>query len=163
QTVWKQINAWVDNLELAFPSEALSLQQWLPILEAALSQLTVGLIPQSLDRVFVGAVDRSRNPDIKLALVLGLNDTVFPARPEHGPLLSETDRLELERHNVRLGSTRRDQMGREHFFGYIACTRSSERLVLTYACHDSHGAPLNPSPFVSQIQELFPTLKVDSI
>jgi len=36
-TVWEQMNAWLDNLALAFPREPLSLRDWLPILEAGLA------------------------------------------------------------------------------------------------------------------------------
>jgi len=162
-TVWEQMNGWLENIELAFPQEALPVRDWLPILEAGLSSLTVGVIPPALDQVLIGAVDRSRNPDIKLALVLGLNETVFPAPPEAPVLLTEADRAELERRNVSLGSTAQRQLARERYFAYIACTRARERLVLTYALHDANGSPLNPSPFLSQIQQLFPSLKVETI
>jgi ATP-dependent helicase/nuclease subunit B len=40
--------------------------------------LTVGVIPPALDQVLIGAIDRSRNPELKLAIVLGLNEE-FPA------------------------------------------------------------------------------------
>jgi ATP-dependent helicase/nuclease subunit B len=80
-TVFEQMNSWLDNLALAFPSEPLSLRDWLPILEAGLANLTVGVIPPALDEVLIGAIDRARNPDLKLALVLGVNETIFPAAP----------------------------------------------------------------------------------
>ena len=63
-TVWEQMNLWLDNLALAFPREALPLRDWLPILEAGLSTLTVGVIPPALDQVLIGTVDRSRNSDL---------------------------------------------------------------------------------------------------
>jgi ATP-dependent helicase/nuclease subunit B len=70
-TVWQQMNDWLKNLELAFPREALPLRDWLPILEAGLANLTVGVIPPALDQVLIGAIDRSRNPELKLVVVLG--------------------------------------------------------------------------------------------
>ncbi|MEK7706919.1 MAG: hypothetical protein AAB380_02855, partial [Verrucomicrobiota bacterium] len=83
-TVLDQMHDWLANLALAFPTDALRLGEWLPILEAGLANLTVGVIPPALDQVLIGAVDRSRNPDLKLALVLGLNEGVFPAPPAPG-------------------------------------------------------------------------------
>ncbi len=50
-TVWEQMNAWLDNVELAFAGETLPLREWLPILEAGLANLTVGVIPPALDQV----------------------------------------------------------------------------------------------------------------
>jgi ATP-dependent helicase/nuclease subunit B len=162
-TVWEQMNAWLENLELAFSAEALPLRDWLPILEAGLAGLTVGLIPPALDQVLLGAVDRSRNPEVKLALVLGLNETIFPAPPTATPLLTDADQAELEKHGAVLGATARRQLGRERYYAYIACTRPRERLVLTCAQHDADGAPLNPSPFLSRVRQLFPSLKVETV
>jgi len=161
-TVWEQANGWLANLELAFPEESLSLREWLPILDAGLANLTVGVIPPALDQVLIGAIDRSRNPEIKLAIVLGLNEAVFPAPPQGSALLTETDRLELEKQNVRLGATARQQLGRERFHAYIACTRARERIVLTRALRDADGAPLNPSPFLNHLRLLFPALEFET-
>jgi ATP-dependent helicase/nuclease subunit B len=160
-TVWGQLNAWLENVELAFPQEALSLREWLPILEAGLASLSVGVIPPALDQVLIGAIDRSRNPEIRLALLLGLNEGVFPAPPRTGMLLTETELAELENRNVVLGATARQQMARERYLGYIACTRAGERLVLTYALSDNDGAVLNPSPLLSQLRRLFPSLECE--
>ena len=156
ETVWEQMQLWADNVARAFPSEALSLPEWLPILEAGLSGLTVGVVPPVLDQVLVGAIDRSRNPDLKLAIALGWNETIFPAPPPAPLLLTESDRQRLEDAGHALGSGSKIHLGHERFYGYIACTRARERLVLTYAQRDAAGAVLNPSPFLRHIQQLVP-------
>jgi ATP-dependent helicase/nuclease subunit B len=161
ETVWTQLNNWLQNLDLAFHTEALPLREWLPILEAGLANLTIGLIPPALDQVLVGTIDRSRNPGIKLGLVLGLNEGVFPALPETSVLLTENDCVELEKHNVPLGLSARQQLGRERYFAYVACTRARERLVLTCAARDERGAQLLPSPFWMKVGRMFPQLEVE--
>lgn len=153
-TVWEQMNDWLENLALAFARESLSPRDWLPILEAGLANLTIGLVPPALDQVLIGAIDRSRNPDLKLALVLGMNEGVFPAPPAAGTLLTDTDRRVLESENVYLGPTQLQRLGHERYFGYIACTRASERLVLTHATHNLEGQPLNPSPLLEHIRRI---------
>jgi ATP-dependent helicase/nuclease subunit B len=155
-TVWEQMNAWLDNVELGFPEEALSLREWLPILEAGLGTLTVGLIPSVLDQVLVGTIDRSRNPQSKLVLVLGVNEGVFPARPQPGALLTDSDRTELERQGVLSGDTARHHLTRERYYAYVAWTRARERLIITCAAQDGEGTPLNPSPFFSDLARRFP-------
>src|SRR5207302_2281 len=160
-TVWSEMNGWLENLDLAFRDEALPLRDWLPILEAGLANLTVGVIPPALDQVSVGAIDRSRNPDIKLALVLGLNETVFPAPPQPPVLLSDLDRGELEKRNIVLSGNTRELLSRERHLAYLACTRPRQRLVLTYALQDANGSALNPSPFLSYIERLFPSLIIE--
>lgn len=160
--VWEQMNAWLDNLELAFADQSLPLREWLPILEAGLANLTVGVIPPALDQVLIGAIDRSRNPDLKLVLVLGLNESVFPAPPEPGTLLTESDRTELEAQNIVLGLSARRQLSRERFYAYIAFTRARQRVMLTFAAQDNSGSPLNPSAFVPHLQRLFHSLEIET-
>ena len=87
------------------------------------------MIPPALDEVLVGAIDRARNPDLKFALVLGVNESVFPAAPAAPVILTNADRDELEQGSAALGPDLRDQLSRERYLGYIACTRASEKLA----------------------------------
>src|SRR5439155_13058015 len=161
-TVQEELEGWLENVESAFADEALSMREWLPILEAGLGNLTAGVIPPALDQVLIGAIDRARNPEIKLAIVLGLNEGVFPAPPQSTALPTEADRAELERLDFSLSANSRRQLGRERFYAYLALTRARERVVLTAAQQDANGTPLNPSPFLAQLQRLFPGLNVET-
>ena len=160
-TVWDQMNGWLDNVSLAFNEEPLALRDWLPVLEAGLANLTVGVIPPALDQVLVGAVDRSRNPELKLALVLGMNETVFPATPDVPTLLTDADRDALGRHGASLGPSLRERMARERYLGYIACTRAREQLIVTCSRQDTRGRELNPSVFLTQLQRNFPHIEME--
>ena len=157
-SVLEQMNALLDNLELGFSNEGLPLRDWLPIIESGLANLTVGVIPPVLDEVLIGAIDRARNPDLKLAIVLGVNETVFPAAPAAPAILTETDRAELQ---IALGPDLRGQISRERFYGYIACTRASEKLALTFSRSGGDDSILNPSPFVTHLRKIFPGLEIE--
>ena len=160
-TVWEQMKAWLDNVTLAFADEALMLRDWLPILDAGLANLTVGVIPPALDQVLIGAIDRARNPDLKLALVLGVNETIFPAVPAAPTILTEADRDEMRQRTGAPGPDLRERLARERFLGYIACTRASEKLVVTFSRHDADGQALNPSPFIAHLRRIVPGLDVE--
>ncbi len=157
-TVLEQMESWLENIEKAFSKDALRLSDWLSICESGLSGMTAGIIPPALDQVLIGTIDRSRNPDLELVLLLGLNEGVFPAPPKSGILLTDTDQTELSKQDVALGPNKLEWLGRERFYGYIACTRSKKRLVLTRSAQDSEGRALNRSPFYSLFEQLFPTL-----
>jgi ATP-dependent helicase/nuclease subunit B len=158
-TVWEQMNSWLENVKLAFANESMNLRDWLPVLEAGLANLTVGVIPPALDEVLIGAVDRARNPELKLCLVLGANETVFPAAPASPVILTDSDRDELN-HIISLGVDLRERLARERYYGYIAFTRSGEKLTVTFSRNDAGGSPLNPSPFISRLRQIFPKLTI---
>ncbi len=160
-TVWEQMNSWLENLALAFPDEAMPLRDWLPILEVGLGNLTVGVIPPALDEVLIGAIDRARNPNLKFVLALGMNESVFPATPAAPVILTNADRAELEQQKLALGASLLDQISRERYLGYIACTRASEKLALVFSKKSADGKTLNPSPFIAQAQRIFPELIVN--
>jgi ATP-dependent helicase/nuclease subunit B len=161
-TVWLQLHAWLDNLDRAFADAATArpLRDWLPILEAGLGGLTVGVVPPALDQVLIGSVDRARNPNLRVVVVVGLNEGQFPATPGASPLLTETERDELDALSRRLGLSPRPRHGHERYLGYIACTRASERLVLTCATHDAMGKELNPSPLLAHAKRVLPSLEL---
>ena len=161
-TVWEQMNAWLANVELAFPSEQLPLREWLPILDAGLANLTVGVIPPALDQVVIGTLDRSRNPQARNVFLLGWNETVFPATPPSPVLLSGADREQLEKLNVDLGGSARQHLSRERHHAYLACTRARERMMITFAAETAQGSSLNPSPFLGHLKQLFPSQEIES-
>ena len=156
--VWQQLQDWLENVRLAFADMRRPLADWIGILENGLGSLTVGVIPPNADQVLVGAVDRTRNPEVELALLLGLNESVFPARPRRHPLLTEADRRQLKK-SVWLLPVKR-WLAHERFYAYIACTRSRKKLALSYAEQDVEGRPLNPSSMIAHLQRLFPAVKI---
>jgi ATP-dependent helicase/nuclease subunit B len=161
-TVWEQMQDWVGDLGLAFADQRLELREWIAVVDAGLSSFTVGVVPPALDQVLIGTVDRSRNPNLELSIVLGLNETVFPAPVLRPVLLNESDREELEGRQLQLGTPSRARIGHERYYGYISFTRARRRLVISYSAFDAMDRPLNPSIFVSRLQRIFPALEIES-
>lgn len=162
-TVWQAVEEWLDTLEQALNDHALPLAEWLPILESGLGQLSVGIIPPAMDQVLVGAVDRSRQPELRTLIVLGMNENLFPAPPVLPVLLSEDERARLERDcELKLGLGALAQLGAERYLGYIACTRPASRLWVTRAESQADGKPMNPSLFYLRLQQMFPQVKEEN-
>lgn len=156
RTVWEQMGRWLESLEHAFPEGAadMSLREWLPVLEAGLGNLTVGVIPPAIDQVMIGAIDRSRNPEVDVAIVLGMNEGVFPASPGSPLLLTELERDELAGRQSSLGSPRLHQLAHERYLGYIACTRPRKCLILTWAKADDRGRIIPWSSLIDHVSSV---------
>ncbi|MCI0748003.1 MAG: PD-(D/E)XK nuclease family protein [Verrucomicrobia subdivision 3 bacterium] len=161
-SVWQQMQEWLEDLPVAFGAHRLALADWIAVVEAALSGFTVGVVPPALDQVLVGTVNRSRNPNLELAIVMGMNETVFPAPPAPPLLLSEADCDALENENLHVSSAGRARLGHERYYGYIACTRARKRLVLSWSSFDAMDRKLNPSILISRIERMFPFARSES-
>jgi ATP-dependent helicase/nuclease subunit B len=161
RTVWEQLQVWLEDVDLAFGGESLAWADWLPVLEAGLADLTVGVVPPALDQVLVGTVDRSWQSEARLVLLLGWNEGVFPARPAGGPLLSEEEWQRLEAAGLGMDLSVLERRAREEHFAYLACTRAREQLVITWCRRDGRGRVMNPSSFVGRVRSWFPGLAVE--
>ncbi len=159
RTIWRTLGEWLQGLELVFKRKGLPLSEWIEVVDAGLESLTAGVVPPTLDQVSVGAVDRSRLVDVRLAIVAGFNDDTFPMPPAAPGLLGDGDREALSEWRMPLGLTRRQRAAREQFLAYIALTRATERLVVSWSRLDEKGKPRNPSPFARELARLFPHLR----
>lgn len=156
--VWRETMSFLDDLAFAFSDVTLTIREFTDALEAGLSGLTLGLVPPTVDQVLVGSIERSRHPDIKAAVILGFNDGVFPQRATEDSILNDDDRTALLAAGIRVAAPSRDRILDESLLVYIAVTRASEALVVTYATADDDGKALRPSPFVDALRAACPGL-----
>jgi ATP-dependent helicase/nuclease subunit B len=129
------------------------------IVRATLGELTLGLAPPTLDQVLVSSIERSRHPDIKHAWVLAFNEGVFPARPPDDLLLSTAEREALHAAGLTAPSPHRDDALGERLLAYIAFTRPSHSLTISYATVADDGGALLPSPLLAEVARALPGLK----
>jgi ATP-dependent helicase/nuclease subunit B len=142
----------LDDLADALADEPLAAEDAARVVEAGLASLTLGLIPPTVDQVLLGSIERSRHPDIKAVIVIGFNDGVFPQMAAEGVVLNDADRDLLADGGVRVGVTHRQRMLDERMLAYVALTRASESLTITWAAADENGRALRPSPYVREVQ-----------
>lgn len=154
--VWSATVGLLDEMAAVLPEDPIDLAELTAMLDEAFRNLRLGLIPPKLDQVLVGAVDRSRQPDVRAVFVLGLVDREFPAVPQEDALLTDEERELLAASGLTLGDTSRSRMDVEQFYGYIALTRASERLYLSAPLSDGQGRALLPSAFLARAKRLLP-------
>ena len=150
----------LDQMALHLGERPCSLEDFGRVLEAGLQTLTLGLVPPTLDQVTVGAIDRSRQPDVRVCFVLGLNDGVFPAFAYEDQIFDDRERADLsESYGLELAPASRARALAEDYLAYIALTRPSERLWLSYTLSSDDGRAMAPSLVVGRLKTLFPALK----
>ena len=111
-------------------------------------------------RVAVLDLLRARTRRFEIVFLLGLEEGSLPRRGHESPFLGDDARRDLdERSRARL--TRPDQVARDRYLFYTACTRASARLYLVREAATDEGSPREPSPFWDEVQAVFPKDDVD--
>lgn len=157
--LWDGLVGLFDQVVESLGDEVMTLQDYAAILDAGLENMMLGLIPPGLDLVVAGSLGRSRSPGARAAFVMGVSDGVLPARVSAPGILSEPDREKLEAIGLKLAPGSRSKVIEEQYLIYIALTRSSERLYLSYPLADENGGAIAPSPVISRLRELLPGME----
>ncbi len=139
--------------------EKMTLNALAEILDSGFAALTARLIPPSLDEVFVADLQRSRTPSVKVCFVLGANERIFPAAVADDGFFTSSERNALKEAGWELAPGGRERQLAEEYLVYIALSRASEKLSISYALSGEQGEPLSPSPVLRRLRRLFPDLK----
>jgi ATP-dependent helicase/nuclease subunit B len=106
-------------------------------------------------RVAVLDLLRARTRRFEIVFLLGLEEGRLPRRGHESPFLADDVRRELdERSRARL--SRPDQVARDRYLFYTACTRATRRVYLVREAAGDDGTPREPSPFWEEVAALFP-------
>lgn len=143
--------------------EEMTWEEFGQILDAGFGEIQVGIIPQEVDRVVVGDMERTRLKQVKALFFLGINDGKIPKQSGGGGILSDIDREFLAEGEFELAPTPRQQMFIQKFYLYLNVTKPSHKLYLSYAKINAEGKSMKPSYFIGSIQKLFPDLKTHVI
>jgi ATP-dependent helicase/nuclease subunit B len=152
-----------DEMVAAFEGVSLNCEDYLAILRSAFSQITLAFIPPNLDQVLVGSIERSRHPDLKAVFLIGTTERQFPSPVVFDSILSEEDRLAAQSSGVDLPPGVRQELANRPYLAYIAFTRPSEFLCITYPAADQKSNAVARSPFVDNLFRLFDDLKEESV
>lgn len=150
----------LDKMVSLLGDERMTLDEYAKILDAGFEAARVGVIPSGYDRVMVGDIERSRLEGIKVLFMVGMNDGIVPKHDARGGIISQFEREEMARCNLTLAPTAREKVFIQRFYLYLAMTKPSKQLYLTYAGTGNSGEALRPSYLVHMVERIFTGLKV---
>ena len=152
----------LDELVDVFGRDEMTAMETLGILQAAFSQITLAFIPPSLDQVLVGSIERSRHPNLKAVFLLGATQKTFPIPVPSPGLLTDADRDVAEAADFHLAPGSTQSLAERRYLAYIAFTRPSAFLHISYPCLDARGGSVVRSDLVDDLQMLFSDLQEES-
>ena len=159
--IYRLVMDLLDQIYELLGKEEISLQEFADILEAGFGEITVGTIPQNVDRIVVGDMERTRLKQVKVLFFLGVNDGNIPKNASKGGIISDMDREFLIESGTEMAPSPRQQMYIQRLYLYLNMTKPSQRLYLSYAKVNSDGKGIRPSYLIDTVRKLFPQLAVE--
>ena len=152
-----------DKLVEVFGEQQMDWQDLAGIIDSAFSQMKLTFIPPKLDQVLVGSIERSRHPDLKAVFLIGASQKQFPTPISFDSLLTDDDRRAAESADFELAAAMSQTLCERQYLAYIAFTRPSQFLCITYPAADDKSNAAVRSQFIDNLASLFEDLNEESV
>ena len=159
--IYRLVMDLLDQIYELLGEEEISRQEFSDILDAGFGEITVGTIPQNVDRIVVGDMERTRLNQVKVLFFLGVNDGNIPRNASKGGIISDMDREFLIESGTEMAPSPRQQMYIQRLYLYLNMTKPSKLLYLSYAKMNGEGKGIRPSYLIDTVHKLFPQLVVE--
>ncbi len=150
----------LDRVSDLLGEEHVGRKEFLEILDAGFAEISVGVIPATVDRVVVGDIIRTRLAHVKVLFFVGVNDGIVPMKKGNASLLTDQDREFFTAHKLELAPTAREDSCQQKFYLYLMMTKPSRKLVVSYAGVGSDGKSRRASYLIGELRKLFPALQL---
>lgn len=115
----------------------------------------VSLHERNVNRVQVYDVSLARQKEYRVVFVAGLLEKSFPIHLKEDPVLSDWERQLFNHAAEKPLRLYKPRQHLERYLFYLAVTRASEQLILTYPRLDLEGKESLPSFYVNEVESLF--------
>lgn len=160
EKVYDQVLDLMEQMAEILGEERLSYDDFVNVLETGMEEMTMGVIPPSLDQVLIGDMERTRTEGVKILFFAGINDDAIPKQKPKGAVLSDSQKEMLKEKGITMAPTAKTEAYMEQFYLYLAAAKPTDRLYLSYSTMTASGESRQPSYFLDRIRALFPNLKV---
>lgn len=158
--IYRLVMQLLEQIYALLGEEELEIREFADILDAGFAEIKVGTIPQTVDKVVIGDIERTRLCEIKTLFFIGVNDGIIPKSGGNGGIISDIDREFLQESEYELAPTPRQQMYIQRLYLYLMMTKPTEFLYLSYAKVDSEGKSIRPAYLINTVTRLFPDIAV---
>lgn len=151
--VWGAVCSLLDTAASTVPDAAAEPNRLSALFRKIADTVSIGTIPDGIDRVILGSVSGMRLDGYRHIIVLGASAGEFPSVPRDTGFFSDTDRILMKSVGITLAPTSDKKLSEELFRFKYTVSAPSESLTLIIP---SSGGICRPSVGASAIMRLFP-------
>ncbi len=151
-SVLTQISAYLKDTPMTY-------RKFSELFANALSGIEIGMTPQTLDCVTFSQIDRFRNNQAKVVLVLGMNEGVFPQGYLGEGLLSDNERSILLDLGIELAPGKESKQKEEQLLIYAVLSAPKQELYFFRPVMEKDGKRQVPSGILKRAKELLPQME----
>jgi len=157
--VWQIVMNLLDQLHALLGESRANLRDMARFIESGLTSAAISSLPPQPDTVMVGEAGHLMPGSVDALLVMGLQDGVLASGMES--LITEAERSALSDAMHRpVGLTRQEQSALRQSDFYRTMALPLKHLTLTYSQGGQDGAALRPASLISDVQALFPEVRI---
>ncbi len=160
EQIYRLVMELLEQICALLGDEELTIREFADILDAGFAEIKVGTIPQNVDKVVIGDIERTRMSAVGALFFIGVNDGIIPKSGGAGGIISDIDREFLQESEFELAPTPRQQMYIQRLYLYMTMTKPSNFLFLSYAKVDSEGKSIRPAYLIHTVTRLFPDIEI---
>lgn len=149
-----------EKIENIAGEEITDIREFEAMLESGFSEIKVGVVPPTLDRVVVGDIERTRLNNVKVLFLAGANDGIIPKISENNGVLTRNEREYLFESGIELSPTTRENSFIQKFYLYLMLTKMSEKLFISFSRTGNDGKSKRPSYLVNHIVNMFKNVEI---
>lgn len=154
--IWRHLAALMEQMDTLLGDVCLSLAEYAHIVDSGLRSIRLGVVPPRLDEVMVGAINRTRLPEVKVVFLLGCVQGLLPPEPGSTQgLFDAQERAALREVGISLDAKGKKDYDGELFDIYAVLAAPSDKLILSYPLN-LNGSPTAPSFVVAHLRQMFP-------
>lgn len=158
--IYRLVMELLDQIAGLLGEETMQIKDFADILDAGFAEIKVGTIPQTVDKVVIGDIERTRLNEVKALFFIGVNDGIVPKNSAKGGIISDIDREFLQESEFELAPTPRQQMYIQRLYLYMMMTKPTQYLYLSYSKVDNEGKSIRPAYLISTVMKLFTLLEI---
>ncbi|MCR5611394.1 MAG: exodeoxyribonuclease V subunit gamma [Clostridiales bacterium] len=154
----------LDQLFVIMGGETVGMKRFINVVREGFEAYGVGMIPSTVNQVLVGSYDRTRSREVRLLIVLGMNDGLFPKPRKDDGVIDDSDLRLLKSKGFELWRSSESLSASDAAAVYQALSKATEEIVFSYPVRITGASrldkPAEPCRLIQSLKKAFPLIPV---